>query len=316
MTTTMQATNTATDARLERYLAAERTLWSRHGIDPVERFVDIAEPRLRLRILEVGPADGKPVIFVPGTGGTGPYWAPLIRELGGFRCLMVDRPGWGVSSPIDYRAGDVRLAHDQHPPPGDGRAGNQRADLVGASIGNLWALHLARRDPERVGRIVLIGGQPSADVPIPRFIRLLASPLGAVMVRIPMSAKMARSQLEAIGHGAGVAAGRMDDFIDWRISFARDTNSMHHERAMVRALLGRDGWQPGFVPTDAEIGGISHPVRMLFGSTDPTGSVDIWRRFTGRLPNGELHLIDGAGHMPWWDEPGSVGRSVREFLGR
>ena len=81
MTTTMQATNTATDARLERYRAAERTLWSRHGIDPVERFVEIAEPRLRLRVLEVGPADGNPVIFVPGTGGTGPYWAPLIREL-------------------------------------------------------------------------------------------------------------------------------------------------------------------------------------------------------------------------------------------
>ena len=314
MTTTMQATNTATDARLERYRAAERTLWSRHGIDPVERFVDIAEPRVRLRILEVGPADGKPVIFIPGTGGTGPYWAPLIRELSGFRCLMIDRPGWGVSSPIDYRAGQfgslttsiLRQAMDA--------LGIQRADFVGASIGSLWALHLARRDPERVGRIALIGGQPSADVPIPRFIKLLASPLGAVMVRIPMSPKMTRSQLEAIGHGAGVAAGRMDDFIDWRVSFARDTDSMRHERAMVRALLGRGGWQPGFLPTDAEIGGIQHPVRMLFGSADTAGSVDIWRRFTGRLAHGELQVVDGAGHMPWWDEPASVGGSVREFL--
>ena len=204
MTTTMQATNAATDARLERYRAAERTLWSRHGIDPVERFVEITEPRLRLRVLEVGPADGNPVIFVPGTGGTGPYWAPLIRELSGFRCLMVDRPGWGVSSPIDYKAASfgsltssiLRQAMDG--------LGIQRADVVGASIGNLWALHMVGRHPDRVGRIALIGGQPSADVPIPRFIRLLASPVGAVMVRIPMSPKMTRSQIEAIGHGAGI----------------------------------------------------------------------------------------------------------------
>ena len=316
MTTTMQATGTATGARLERYRAAERALWTRYGIDPVERIVDIAEPRVRLRILEVGPADGDPVIFVPGTGGTGPYWAPLILELSGFRCLIVDRPGWGLSSPIDYRKGDfgsvttsiLRQAMDA--------LGIARADVVGASIGNLWALHLARKEPNRVGRLALIGGQPNADVPIPRFIRLLASPLGAVMVRIPMSPKMTRSQLEAIGHGAGIAAGRMDDFIDWRVSFARDTDSMHHERGMVRALLGRDGWRPGFLPTDAEIGGIQHPVRMLFGSADTAGSVETWRRFTGRLLHGELETVEGAGHMPWWDEPASVGRSVGEFLGR
>ena len=316
MTTTIQATSTAIDAGLERYRKAERTLWSHYGIDPVERFVDIAKPRVRLRIVEVGPAEGKPVMFVPGTGGTGPYWAPLIRELSSFRCLMIDRPGWGVSSPIDYRADAfgslttdiLRQAMDA--------LGIKRADFVGASIGNLWGLHLARREPDRVGRIALIGGAPSDDVPIPRFIRLLASPLGAVIVRIPMSPKMARSQLEAIGHGAGVAAGRMDDFIDWRISFARDTDSMHHERGMVRALLGREGFLPGVLPTDAEIGGIQHPVRMLFGSADSAGSVEIWRRFTGRLPHGELQVVDGAGHMPWWDEPALVGRSVQEFLCR
>ena len=316
MTTTIQAPATTTDPRLERYKQAERALWAHHGLDPVERFVDVAEPRLRLRVLEVGPADADPVIFVPGTGGTGPYWAPLIGELRGVRCLVIDRPGWGVSSPVDYRAAPfnsltasiLRQAMDT--------LGIQRADFVGASIGSLWALHLARQYPDRVGRIALIGGQPHADVPVPRFIRLLASPLGAVIVRIPMSPKMARSQLEAIGHGTGVAAGRMDEFIAWRISFARDTDSMRHERAMVRAVLGREGWQPGFLPTDADIGAIQHPVRMVFGSADPTGSAETWRRFTGRLAHGELKVIDGSGHMPWWDEPAAVGRSVQEFFGR
>lgn len=99
--------------------------------------------------------------------------------------------------------------------------------------------------------------------------------------------------------------------LPWRLAFANETASMHHERAMTQALRNGDGWQPGFVPTDADLSTFNHPVRMVFGSADPTGSVDLWREFTTRLPHGELEVVEGAGHMPWWDEPGAVGRSVR-----
>jgi pimeloyl-ACP methyl ester carboxylesterase len=53
---------------------------------------------------------------------------------------------------------------------------------------------------------------------------------------------------------------------------------------------------------------------MVFGSADPTGSIELWREFAAALPHGELEVVEGAGHMPWWDEPETVGRSVREFL--
>ena len=88
----------------ERYREAEGTLWQRYGLDPSERHVELSEPALRLRVVEVG--SGRPVLFIPGTGGTGPYWAPLIRELSGVHCLLLDRPGWGLSSPIDYTSDD------------------------------------------------------------------------------------------------------------------------------------------------------------------------------------------------------------------
>jgi len=42
--------------------------------------------------------------------------------------------------------------------------------------------------------------------------------------------------------------------------------------------------------------------------------VDFWRGLTGRLPRAELHIVDGAGHMPWWDDAAAVGTAVREFL--
>jgi pimeloyl-ACP methyl ester carboxylesterase len=162
--------------------------------------------------------------------------------------------------------------------------------------------------------VMMLGGGPVADIPIPRFIRLLASPIGALLVRLPTSPGAQRSQLEAIGHGRSLAVGRMDDFVAWRLSFARETASMRHERAMVRALVRGSRWRPSFIPTDVEIGAVRQPVRMLVGSEDPTAAVDVWRGFTSRLPDAELEVLDGAGHMPWWDDPEAVGRSVRAFL--
>lgn len=32
--------------------------------------------------------------------------APLVRELPGYRCILLDRPGCGLSSPVDWRKHD------------------------------------------------------------------------------------------------------------------------------------------------------------------------------------------------------------------
>ncbi len=296
----------------ERYRDAERTLWQRYGLEPSERYLELTDPALRLRVVEVG--SGRPVLFVPGTGGTGPYWAPLFRELSGVRCLAMDRPGWGLSSPIDYRSAEFGSLVATTLTKALDALELDRVDIVGASIGALWALHLARRHPTRVGRIVVLGGMPHREIGVPRFIKLLSSPIGAIMVRVPMSAKMLRSQLQAVGHGPSVAAGRMDDFIDWRLAFSNHTPSMRHERAMVRALRAGEGWRAGFTLEDHELADVRQPVRMILGSADPTGTPELWERFIGHLPNGELVMVPGAGHQPWWDEPADVGAKVASFL--
>ncbi len=313
MTAAVRTSETTMDARTQRYRDAERALWTEHGLDPVEQFVQLRDPHMRVRVVEIGTGD--PVVFIPGTGGTGPYWAPLVREMTGFRCLLVDRPGWGLSDPIDWQNRDygataaaiIRGTLDD--------LSVDRAHLVGASVGNLWALHLAHHDPGRVGRIALVGAHPADEVPVPKFIRLLRSPIGALIVRAPLTAGALRSQLQAIGHAKSLEAGKLAGFFEWRLAFAKQTPSMRHERAFVQAVLGPDGWRNGFIPANADLAGIKHPTRMLLGSDDPSGPVDTYRTFIDRLPNSEFQVIDGAGHMPWWDEPQMVGRSVAAFLG-
>jgi pimeloyl-ACP methyl ester carboxylesterase len=307
-------TGAAAGARTERYRRAERAFWDHHGLAPAERFVKVGSPPVRLRVQELG--SGEPVLFVNGTGGPGAYFAPLLGALHDFRCLVLDRPGWGLSAPVDFSGREYRTVVAELLRDTLYALGIDRAHVVGGSIGSLWGLRLAQAHPSRVDRLVLLGGAPlTAEIQVPRFIRLLRSPLGKVIIRVPEKPRMVAKQLAGLGHATGGQPGQVPPtFVDWRVAMSRETDWRRHERDMVRCVVGRGGFAPGFVLQDAEVAGIAQPTLMVYGTADPVGSVDIWRRFVGRIPRGELELVDGGGHMVWYDDPGRVGARMTRFL--
>ena len=302
-------------ARSERYRQAERALWEHYDLVPTERFVELGAPAARLRVLEVGA--GEPLLFVHGTAGAGPVWASLARELGDFRCLLLDRPGWGLSSAVDYSRYEYgTVIADVLAGVLDG-LGIERAHVVGGSIGDLWALRMAARHSSRVNRVALLGGGPLlAEVSVPPIIRLMASPAGALMVRVRMRPDKVRSILRQVGHGSSLDAGRIPDaFVEWRAVLGSDTDSMRHERAMVRTIVEwRSGFRPGLVFDHGELAALPTPILLVQGTSDPIGSPDIWQRFVNLLPRGELQLVEDAGHMPWLDDPSGLATSLRRFL--
>jgi pimeloyl-ACP methyl ester carboxylesterase len=93
-----------------------------------------------------------------------------------------------------------------------------------------------------------------------------------------------------------------------------NTDTGVHQAIMVRAIVGRHGYLPGLVLTNAEIAGIEQPTLMVYGAADPIGSIASWRRFTGRLPQGELEVVEGGGHLVWYSDPVRVGARVAQFL--
>ena len=313
---TTAISGTRADARIDRYRAAERTLWDHYELMPTERFVDVASPAVRLRVNEVGT--GEPVLFIHGMLGTGPYWGPLLRQLRGFRCLLLDRPGYGLSSPLDWST------HHFGPSIADAieRALDdleiERVDVVGGSIGGVLALHLARRHPERVGRIVMLGGGPLVrDFPVPGVFRLMASRLGVIVERLGRRERVMRQIIAGSGHAASLADGRISSaFVDWRVALQRDTASMRNERAGLHAIIGRDGWRSTIAMDDAALAAIDHPTLLLQGADDPTAPIELWRRVMATLPHGEMQVVDGAGHQPWLDEPARIGDELTRFLRR
>jgi pimeloyl-ACP methyl ester carboxylesterase len=313
MTTT--ATTIPAEPTGDRYRQAERSLWSHYGLKPRERFVDLCSPPVRLRVVEIG--SGPPVLFIPGTAGTGPYWGALVRALDGVRCLLLDRPGWGLSTPLDYSSVEYGSAVAEVLRGALDALEIDTADVVGASLGDLWALQLASRHPDRVGRVVLLGGGPiAAESGTPGIIRLIASPLGAIMVRLPPKPARVRALLRRAGHGQSLDAGHIpEEYIRWRVAFERETNSMRHERDMVRAVVSwRTGPRAGLTFERAELAAIQQPTLLVYGAADPVGTGEIWQRVADLLPRGELQLVDDAGHTPWLDDASAVARHVTRFL--
>jgi pimeloyl-ACP methyl ester carboxylesterase len=165
------------------------------------------------------------------------------------------------------------------------------------------------------GRIVQLGGGPMpAESQPPTFIKLLASPVGALMVRIPPKPQQMRKMLRGLGHGPSADAGRMDAFITWRVALMRDTDSLSSERDLIRVFVRGEDFRPALTFDDRELEAIKHPTLVVLGTSDPGGTVDTWRRVVATLPRGELHVVDGAGHLSWFDNPNQVGAAVRRFL--
>jgi pimeloyl-ACP methyl ester carboxylesterase len=305
---------TTAETRADRFRRLETALWDHHGLQPTSRIVQLEKPRMRLRVLEVGT--GTPVLMVHGTVGPG-SWASLIESMGsGHRFIVLERPGWGESESIDYRGRPHReLAADILRGVLDA-LDIRRAVVLGGSIGDVWALSLAKLHPDRVEKVILLGAGPLvAEARRPSFIRLLASPIGALIVRLPVNADRARSILRDSGHGPSLDAGLIPDaFVDWRVALSNDTAAMRHERDMVRSLVRGDGWTPGFLFDDADLGAVEPPTLMVYGTADAVGDVATWRRVVGAMPRARLEVIEGGGHMPWFDEPQRVAALVDGFL--
>jgi pimeloyl-ACP methyl ester carboxylesterase len=299
---------------IERYRHAEQAVWGHYGLQPTEHFVEVDTPAARIRVVEVG--SGRPLLVVHGTFGNGPAFAALARELPNRRLLLMDRPGFGLSSAIGYRAErfGATIADLQRRVLDE--LGIDRVDVVGHSIGATFALRLALHHPERVRRVILLGAGPivqEAGVPTP--IRLIASSLGAIMTRLTRRRVVTLSMIRGSGHGPALADGRIPDvLVDWRVAVNRDTDSMWHERAMVRAIVDGARYRPELTFADSELAQIQQPTLMLYGTADSVGSPAVWRRVTNALPNGQLVVLDDVGHMVWLDDPAGVARRVESFL--
>lgn len=300
-----------------RYRAAERELWGWAGLEPTERRVRLPRSATTVRVQEVG--EGEPVVFVHGGPNSGSTWAPLVAQLDGFRCLLLDRPGTGLSEALpdpgidalirfsETVLGDLLDASELH-----------SAHVVGSSLGGYVLLRGSAAEPERVERMVQMGCP--AMVPgmlTPPFMRVLGTPvLGRLVRALPPSAPSGRMMLRQIGHGASLDAGRFSAaFEHWYLALQRYTDTMGNDAATIGEAIGPRGFHERHTIPGDVLSSVKAPTLLHWGAADTFGGEDVARRLLALLPDATLDLVPEAGHLPWLDDPVRSAAVVSAFLG-
>jgi pimeloyl-ACP methyl ester carboxylesterase len=286
------------------FRAAEARLWASTRSRPTERRLDLRRNQVSVRVQELG--EGPPVLFVHGANTSGASWATLASRLDGFRRIVLDRPGTGLSDPLPRKVDaatvrgygetlliDVLDALDL-----------PTAHVVATSFGGFVALQTAAAHPDRVGRMVQFSWPAGAPaVHVPATMRLMTFPLvGRLLTSVPSTEWSVRMTFRGIGHGPSLDDGRItvQDLATY-LALLRSTDTLRNERAMGRALLSPRAGSRGFSLPDEVLAAIRTPTHFIWGERDPFGGPDIARQVVARIPNATLEIVPGAGHAPWLD---------------
>jgi 2-hydroxy-6-oxonona-2,4-dienedioate hydrolase len=300
-------------ADVRAYREAEATLWATTGRAPAaEHQVRLPTTGTTVRVQEVG--EGPPVLFLHGGPNAGSTWVPLVAHLDGARCLLVDRPGTGLSAPYPITASNLpRIGARFVSEVLDG-LGISRAHVVGSSFGGHLAFRSAAASPDRVLRMVQMGAP--ASIPgdtVPPFIRLVARPsIRRVLHLLPPSERANRAMLRRIGHGASLDADRLPGpFHDWYLALQQHTDTLRNDAEMIGRVLPH--WD-AIRLTDALLASVTVPTMFWWGADDTFGGEAVARHLVEALPEAQLTMVPDAGHLPWLDDPAAAAVATAAFL--
>ncbi|OWY62047.1 hypothetical protein B7486_60505, partial [cyanobacterium TDX16] len=300
----------------EAYRAAETALWRSLGAEPTEREVLLPRLGARVRVQELGA--GEPVLYVHGGPSAGTNWAPLAANMAGFRSIVVDRPGSGLSEPLPLDADSLGGFADRFVVDLLDALELDRAHVVASSFGGFLALRAAAVAPDRIDRMVQMAcpaGAPGMQVP--PFLRAAAvPPLRRLITALPPNEKAGRSALRQIGHGKTLDAdGLSPEFMAWYLSLQRDTRTMANDMRLIGHLVtARGAVHPALSLSDELLGQVQVPTCFWWGADDPFGGVEVAERTVAPMPNAELVVVADAGHLPWIDDPVQAARATARFL--
>ncbi len=312
-----RARRTMTPVGVEtRFRATEGRVAAANGLDVQERWVDLASPLVRVRVLESGAGD--PVMFINGIAAPGIGMAPLVGRLPGHRLLLIDLPGHGLSPPHLWEGAPVReqavnvIAGVLH------GLGIDQVTLVGNALGGLFSLWFALDQPSRVARVVLVG-QPAGAIAGARVdltMGMLTAPvLGRIatwVARLPSPRFIGRMGLRPTVR-PDTLRSLSDDIVDVHLLSMRLPGQAASYRSLLRRLLVGRTPRPEHVLTDAELASFTVPLLFVWPEDDQFLSPAVGKPTVDKIPTARFVTTPG-GLFAWFDDPDRCAALVAEGL--
>jgi pimeloyl-ACP methyl ester carboxylesterase len=273
--------------------------------------------RIRMRsgrgvhVLELG--EGPPVLLLHGSSTSSLSFMPLLARLRGVRAIAVDRPGFGLSEPVDVPRERFRDAAVEFVDEVLEELRLKPSAIVGSSMGGTFALWYALAHPERVRRLVLVGAAPllpGTTPPVP--LRVMSAPVvGDLLARVMKpSAKTVARFMAVMGEGDTIV--RYPDLIDALVAEGNDPIASDANLAELRAIMTPVGFRSALRLHPDELRQLSVPTLLVWGDHDPVGTVDVAQANARLIPRSQLEVLP-AGHVPWLGNPDRVSELLSSF---
>ncbi len=262
----------------------------------------------RIAYLEAG--QGPPVILIHGFGGSMWQWEYQHAALAPtHRVINLDLLGSGLSDKPDLaytpdQMVEIFLGFMD-------ALGLPRASLVGNSMGGGLAIAMAVAHPERVDRLVLIGGLPD------RIHEKLTSPLirRSIETRAPIWLIQVGNWLAGRGLTERVLQEIVHDHSLLTPLVIERSYRNRQTPGLLRPLMtmarNLQQWEEGFARRLHEI---QKPTLILWGEEDRVFPPEVGRGLQAAIPGSKLVVIPKAGHIPQWERPDEVNKILVEYL--
>lgn len=250
------------------------------------------------------------VVMLHGSGPGASGWANFHRNIepvvaAGYRVLLIDCPGWSKSDTVlctgsrsDLNARITKGVLDA--------LGIPRAHLIGNSMGGHSSVAMALEFPDRVGKLILMGGGtggPSQFVPMPtEGIKLIGA-----LYRDPSIENLRRMMSVFVFDSSSLTEelfkARLDNLL------ARKD----HLENFVKSLAANPKQFPDY---GHRLGEIKSPTMIVWGRDDRFVPFDVGLRLLWGIPDADMTLFSKCGHWAQWEHADKFNRMVLEFLRR
>jgi 3-oxoadipate enol-lactonase len=272
----------------------------RRGGDP--RFARSGDHRIAYTVRTSLFARRRPwLVLIQGLGFDRDGWEPILPRLQRhFRLVLIDNRGSGASDPalvpfdVAQMAHDVVAVLDQ--------AGVAKAHVLGISLGGMIAQEVAAEHPDRVDALVLAATTPGFPhgYPIPAE----SVSLFATTPFLSSEAKRRRHVENALSAATARNRPELVERLIGHVS-ARPTRpeTISAQAAAGARFVSRHGPQA-----------ISARTLILHGDADRVVDPRNGRLLAGRIPDAELRVFPGLGHLLFWEDPDAFVDAVTSFL--
>lgn len=247
---------------------------------------------IRMNYETLGPADGATILLIHGLGGYAEDWRNLAPYLAkaGYRVIMPDLPGYGKSEqPANFsysvpdQANTVIAFMDA--------LNLKQVELGGWSMGGWIVQTIAAEHPERISRLIIFD---SAGLHVvPDWNTNLFTPQNSDEL----------NQLSALLRPDPPA---IPPFVARDILRVSHKNAWVIQRALTTMLTGNDA-------TDNKLPTLKMPVLIVWDDLDRITPISEGHVIHDLIPNSELYVVTGCGHMAPVNCATKIGPKLVEF---